>query len=151
MNIHPLALVSPAAQIGPGVRIGPFCVVEDDVVIGAGCQLASHVVVKDGTRLGPNNIVHEGAVLGGVPQHINKPKNPGRLLIGDGNTIREHVTMHRAIKAEAATCVGNHNFIMAGVHFAHRLQRRQQCDLRQQRAAGGPCDGRRPRSSSPAR
>ncbi len=119
VKIHPLALVSPAAQIGPGVSIGPFCVVEDDVVIGEGCHLASHVVVKDGTRLGPGNIIHEAAVLGGFPQHIHKPKHPGRLLIGEGNTIREHVTMHRAMKAEATTCVGNHNFIMAGVHIAH--------------------------------
>jgi UDP-N-acetylglucosamine acyltransferase len=119
VNIHPLALVSPAAQIGPGVRIGPFCVVEDDVVIGEGCQLASHVVVKDGTRLGPGNIIHEAAILGGYPQHIHKPKNPGSLLIGEGNTIREHATLHRAMKADAVTCVGNNNFIMAGVHVAH--------------------------------
>jgi UDP-N-acetylglucosamine acyltransferase len=119
VNIHPLALVSPAAHIGAGVRIGPYCVVEDDVVIGDGCQLASHVVVKDGTRLGPNNVIHEGAVLGGWPQHINKPKNPGRLDIGENNTIREHATLHRAMKGEAATCVGNNNFLMAGVHVAH--------------------------------
>lgn len=119
MNIHPLAIVSPSAQIGSDVVIGPFAVVEADVEIGAGCQLASHVVVKDGTRLGPGTVVHEGAILGGLPQHLNKPKHPGLLLIGANNTIREHATLHRAMKAEAATIIGDNNFLMAGVHVAH--------------------------------
>ena len=119
MNIHPLAIVSPEAEIGPNVSIGPFAVVERDVVIGAGSQLASHVVVKEGTRLGPNTAVHEAAILGGLPQHLNKPKHPGLLIIGANNTIREHATLHRAMKDEAATVIGDSNFIMAGVHIAH--------------------------------
>jgi UDP-N-acetylglucosamine acyltransferase len=119
VNIHPLAIVSPEAQIGPNVTIGPFAVVEGDVVIGPGCQLLSHVVVKDGTRLGPNTIVHEAAILGGFPQHLNKPKQPGLLIVGANNTIREHATLHRGMKAEAATIVGDNNFLMAGVHIAH--------------------------------
>ncbi len=119
MNIHPLAIVSPEAQIGPNVSIGPFAVVERDVVIGEGSELASHVVLKEGTRLGPNTAVHEAAILGGLPQHLNKPKHPGLLIIGANNTIREHATLHRAMKAEAATVIGDSNFIMAGVHIAH--------------------------------
>ena len=119
MNIHPLAIVSPSAQIGRDVSIGPFCVVEVDVVIGDGCQLASHVVVKDGTRLGPENVIHEGAVLGGLPQHVHKPDRPGQLLIGRGNTIRECVTIHRAMKAEGATAIGDQNYLMVGAHVAH--------------------------------
>ncbi len=119
MKIHPLAIVSPKAQISANVSIGPFSVVEADVTIGEGCELASHVVIKDGTRLGPHTVVHEAAILGGLPQHINKPKQPGLLLIGANNTIREHATLHRAMKAEAATIVGDGNFLMAGVHVAH--------------------------------
>jgi UDP-N-acetylglucosamine acyltransferase len=119
VNIHPLAIVSPKAQIAANVSIGPFSVVEADVTIGEGCELASHVVIKDGTRLGPRTVVHEAAILGGLPQHINKPKQPGLLLIGANNTIREHATLHRAMKAEAATIVGDGNFLMAGVHVAH--------------------------------
>ncbi len=119
MNIHPLAIVSPEAQLGPGVKVGPFCVIESDVVIGERCQLASHVIVKDGTRIGPDNVIHEAAIVGGLPQHINKPKDPGLLVIGSNNTIREHVTMHRAIKPDAVTSVGDNNFLMAGVHIAH--------------------------------
>lgn len=119
MNIHPSAIVSHEAQIGPNVTIGPFAVVEADVVIGEGCQLASHVVVKDGTRLGPNTIVHEAAILGGFPQHLNKPKRPGLLVIGANNTIREHAILHRAMKQGAATTLGDNNYLMGGVHIAH--------------------------------
>jgi UDP-N-acetylglucosamine acyltransferase len=101
------------------VCIGPFAVIEPDVAIGDECQLASHVVVKQGTTLGPRNRVFEGAVLGGLPQHIHPPDRPGELIIGADNTIREHVTIHRALTADVATRIGNHNLLMIGVHIAH--------------------------------
>lgn len=119
MNIHPLAIVSPEAQIGRDVCIGPFAVIESDVVIGDRCRLASHVVVKNGTRLGPDNEICEAAVLGGMPQHIQKPPHPGMLSLGSGNTIREQVTLHRAMKEDAATILGDNNYLMANTHVAH--------------------------------
>ncbi|HTQ39412.1 MAG TPA: acyl-ACP--UDP-N-acetylglucosamine O-acyltransferase [Pirellulales bacterium] len=119
MNIHPLAVVSPQAQIGRDVRIGPFAIVEDDVVVGEGCHLAGHVVVKSGSRLGPHNTVCESAVIGGLPQHVRCPEQTGLVLIGEGNTIREFVTVHRALKPEAATILGDGNYLMAGAHVAH--------------------------------
>ncbi len=119
MNIHPLAIVSPQAQIGRDVCIGPFSVVEADVMIGDGCRLEAHVVVKDGTRLGPGNTVHEGVVLGGLPQHVHKPDRPGLLQIGRGNTLREFVTIHRAMKDGFATTIGDGNYLMVGSHVAH--------------------------------
>ena len=119
MNIHPLAIVSPEAQIGRDVSIGPFSVIESDVVIGDRCSLASHVVVKNGTRLGPDNEIYESAVLGGLPQHIHKPEHPGLLVLGSGNTIREQVTLHRAMKEGSATVLGDSNYLMATAHVAH--------------------------------
>ena len=79
--------------------MGPFCVVEADVQIGDGCRLESHVVIKSGTRLGTANYVAEGVVLGGLPQHKRAMGNPGRLVIGNQNTLREHVTIHRGLTA----------------------------------------------------
>jgi UDP-N-acetylglucosamine acyltransferase len=120
--IHPLAVVDPQAVLGSDVRIGPFCVVEADVEIGDGCTLASHVVVKSGTTLGAENRVFDGAVLGGLPQHARMPEHPGRLIIGAGNVIREHCTLHRALHADQATRVGDQNLLMVGVHIAHDCQ-----------------------------
>lgn len=113
------SVISPVARIGQGVHIGPFCVIEPDVVIGDGCRLESRVAVRNGTRLGPDNRIFEGAVLGGPPQHVHMPEKPGLVLIGAGNTIRENVTIHRALDEAHTTVVGDNNLLMVNVHVAH--------------------------------
>jgi UDP-N-acetylglucosamine acyltransferase len=119
VNIHSHALVSPKAKIGCDVAIGPFSIVEADVEIGDGCNIASGVVIKSGTRLGPNNQVFDGAVLGGLPQHVRPPVRSGRLEIGANNTLREFVTLHRALHEGGTTTVGDNNLLMVGTHLAH--------------------------------
>lgn len=118
-QIHPQAAVSPRAEIGRNVAVGAFCVIEDRVVIGDDCRIGHHAVVKDGTTLGADNFVGEHAVLGGFPQHVHMPERPGKLIVGRGNTIRESVTMHRAMAEENATRIGDHNLFMCGAHVAH--------------------------------
>jgi UDP-N-acetylglucosamine acyltransferase len=119
VRIHPAAVVSPQAELGPDVIIHPFVVIEPETVIGDGCILESRVVIKQGTRLGNHNHVFEGAVLGGLPQHIRMPPQTGRLVIGDHNTIRENVTIHRGLEEGHATVIGDHNLLMVNVHVAH--------------------------------
>jgi UDP-N-acetylglucosamine acyltransferase len=119
VKIHQTAVVSPRAKIGQNVTIGPFSVIEDDVVIGDDCSLASHVIIRNGTTLGPNNRVFESAVLGGYPQHVNMPENPGSVIVGSGNTIRESSTIHRALKSDKTTTVGDNNLFMVNTHVAH--------------------------------
>jgi UDP-N-acetylglucosamine acyltransferase len=119
VNTHPLAVVSPQAMLGHGVSVAPFCIIEPGVVIGDHCTLASRVVIKSGTRLGSHNTVAEGSVLGGLPQHTRMPERLGQLVIGSHNTIRENCTLHRALHEDAATVVGDNNFLMVGTHVAH--------------------------------
>lgn len=119
MSIHPAAVVSPLAKIGQDVVVHPFCVIEAGASIGDGCILESRVVVKQGTTLGRNNHIYEGAILGGVPQHLRMPEEVGSLVIGDSNTIRENVTIHRGLEAGHATVLGDHNLLMVNVHIAH--------------------------------
>lgn len=119
MKIHPSAVVDPAAIIGDEVQIGPLSVIEGDVVIGDGCQILSRVVVKNGTTLGAKNTVCDGAVLGGLPQHVNVPERPGRLVVGAGNMIRENVTFHRAMEEDGETIIGDNNLFMVNAHVAH--------------------------------
>jgi UDP-N-acetylglucosamine acyltransferase len=119
VSIHPLAVVSPHAELGTGVRIGPFCVVEAGVVLGDGCHLAGRVTVKSGTVVGRDNLVLEGTVLGGMPQHVHMPEHPGTTEIGDGNVFRENCTVHRALEAGHVTRVGNRCLFMVGAHVAH--------------------------------
>jgi UDP-N-acetylglucosamine acyltransferase len=119
MRIHPLALVAPSARLGNHVQVGPFCVIEDDVTLGAGCVLESHVVIKSGTVLGDKNHIFEGAVVGGIPQHVNVPAEVGRVTIGSGNTIRENVTIHKAMQPDHRTVIGDHCLLMCNAHVAH--------------------------------
>ncbi|MEX2187384.1 MAG: acyl-ACP--UDP-N-acetylglucosamine O-acyltransferase [Pirellulales bacterium] len=119
MDIHPLASISPQAQLGHNVRVGPFAIVEDDVAIGDDCELAAHVVVKSGTTIGAANRVFEHTVIGGLPQHLRIPDRPGRVAIGSGNVLRENVTVHRALDADHATTIGDNCLLMVGAHVAH--------------------------------
>jgi UDP-N-acetylglucosamine acyltransferase len=119
VSIHPLAVVSPEARLGVGVTIGPFAVVEDGVVLGDFCKLAAGSVIKAGVTAGCHNDFGEHAVIGGAPQHVARPEAIGRIAIGDHNVFREHVTIHRAMKPDGLTTVGNANYVMAGAHFGH--------------------------------
>jgi len=118
-EIHPFAVVSPQADLGRDVSLGPFCVVEDGVKIGDRCRLAAHAVVKSGTTLGCDNQVCESAVLGGAPQHLRAGETLGDVRIGDGNTIRESVTIHRGLAEGEMTAVGDQNLLMVNAHVGH--------------------------------
>jgi UDP-N-acetylglucosamine acyltransferase len=119
MSIHPSAIVSPSSRIAADVQIGPFCIVEAGATIGSGCILEGRTIVKEGTTLGDNNHVFEGTILGGLPQHVHIPAQPGRVVIGSGNTIRENVTVHRALVPDHATVVGDNCLFMVNAHVAH--------------------------------
>jgi len=119
VSIHPLANVSPEARLGVGVSIGAFASVEADVELGDHCVVASGAIVKTGVRAGCHNEFCEHAVIGGAPQHAGRPQHIGRVVIGDNNVFREYVTIHRALKPETATTIGNSNYVMASAHFGH--------------------------------
>ena len=117
--IHPTAVVHPRAEVAPDVQVGPYAVIEEDVVIGSGCEIAAHVVIKRYTTMGERNRVFEHATIGGEPQDVKFRGERTRLVIGDGNLIRESVTIHRATGEGNATTIGSGNFLMVGVHIAH--------------------------------
>lgn len=118
-RIHPTAIIDPRSNIAADVSLGPYCVIEPDTTIGEGCHLASHIAVKSGTTLGKRNQIFEGAVLGGIPQHVKVDRHAGHLKIGDGNIIREHVTINTGLGESDCTVVGNNNMIMVNAHIAH--------------------------------
>ena len=119
-TIHPTALVSDKAQLGKGNEIGAFVVIEDDVVLGDNNILLPGVVVKSGTTLGNGNKLHEYAVIGGLPQDLGFDAAVSSYVnIGDNNTLREYVTVHRASQENEATKLGNENYLMNQVHLGH--------------------------------
>lgn len=121
--IHPTAIVSPGARVAPGVEIGAYSIVGEDVSIGEGSCIGPHVVLEGPMRIGRNNRIHQFASIGGPPQDKKYRGEATSIEIGDGNTIREYVTINRGTAQDAGvTRVGNDNWIMAYVHFAHDCQ-----------------------------
>lgn len=118
-RVHPTALVDPGAQLEEGVEIGPFCLVEGGTHIGKNTVLEANVVIKRGTHIGRDCRLMPGVVLGGEPQDMKFKGEDSFVRIGDGNTLREMVTIHRATGEGESTVIGNHNMLMAYVHFGH--------------------------------
>lgn len=120
MKIHPTAVIETGAQLDEAVEIGPYVCIGAEVEIGARTVVQSHAVIEGRVRLGTDNQVGHGTVIGGLPQDLSfKPGTPSRVEIGNGNVIREHVTIHRGTAEDSATRMGDNNFLMAGAHLGH--------------------------------
>lgn len=118
--IHPQAIVDPSAKIADDVSIGPFSVIGADVEIESGTTVASHVVINGPTKIGKDNEIFQFASIGEKPQDLKFDNDPTELIVGDRNTIREYVTLHRGTPSGGnVTKIGNDNLLMASVHVAH--------------------------------
>jgi UDP-N-acetylglucosamine acyltransferase len=112
--------IHPTTEIGEDVEIGPFSVIGPNCRIGDGCRLGNNVTLVTNTVLGMNNEIFPGAVLGADPQDKKYEGEPSWLLLGDGNTVREHVTINTGTRQGGGkTIVGSRNLLMAGCHVAH--------------------------------
>lgn len=120
MSIHPTAIIHDGARLGEGVSVGPWCIVGPRAVLGDRVSLQSSVVIQGHTEIGADSHVHPFAVLGGSPQHLAHKGEDTRLVVGERNQIREHVTMHTGtVKGGGVTTVGNDCLFMVGSHVAH--------------------------------
>ncbi len=118
--IDPTSIVHAKAQIGERVRIGPYCIVAEGVTIGDDCQLDSHVVIEGPTTIGNANRFFPFCVVGVQPQDLKFHGEKTILSIGSNNQFREYVNVHRGtLGGGGCTRVGDHNFLMVGVHVAH--------------------------------
>lgn len=121
-RIHPTAIVHPKAELAEDVEVGPYCVIGPNVAIDSGTTLGAHVVIEENTIIGKANHIGHGAILGAPPQDRKFKHERTYLRIGDGNLIREYVTLHRASGEEQATRIGSNCFLMAYVHIGHNCE-----------------------------
>ncbi|MDR3231097.1 MAG: acyl-ACP--UDP-N-acetylglucosamine O-acyltransferase [Synergistaceae bacterium] len=120
--IHPTAVVSPDAELGDDILIGPYCLVEAGTSIGSGTILKAYVSVRGAVSIGANCRICEYTCLGGEPQDHGYRGEKSSVRIGNGNVIRENVTINRATGEGCETVVGDDCFIMDGVHLAHNVR-----------------------------
>jgi UDP-N-acetylglucosamine acyltransferase len=116
-------VIEDGAKIGDGCEIGPFSIVGAGVTLGPRVTLKSHVVVTGDTEVGADTTIYSFAVIGEVPQDKKYQGETSRLIIGERNRIREHVTMNGGTEGGGGiTRVGNDGLFMAGCHIAHDAQ-----------------------------
>src|SRR3954463_5227672 len=121
--IHSTAIVDRGARLAGDVTVGPYSVIGPKVQIGEGTWIGAHVVLDGRLRIGRNNKIFHFSSLGAPPQDKKYAGEDTGVEIGDDNTIREYVTINRGTALDAGvTRLGNENWIMAYVHFAHDCQ-----------------------------
>ena len=130
MNIHSSAVIAEGARIPKSCTIGPFCTIGPEVDLGEDCTLISHVVIDGRTRVGAKNIFYPFGCIGMAPQDLKYRGEPTETVIGDGNTIRECVTISRGTTGGGGiTRLGSGNLLMAYVHIGHDSQVGSHCIL----------------------
>lgn len=118
--IDPRAIIDPSATIGANVEIGPWTMIGPNVVIGDNTVVSSHVIIKGPTVIGTNNRIFQFSTIGEDTPDLKYKGEPTRLVIGDNNTIREGVTLHRGtVQDRGETTIGDNNLLMAYVHVGH--------------------------------
>jgi UDP-N-acetylglucosamine acyltransferase len=121
--IHATAIVHRGARLAADVEVGPYSVIGEHVEVGAGSLIGSHVVLDGHTRIGQRNTIWHFVSIGAPPQDKKYKNEPTGVEIGDRNTFREFCTINRGTVQDAGvTRIGNDNWIMAYVHFAHDCQ-----------------------------
>ena len=137
-QIHSTAILEGNISLADDVVIGPHCVLRGEITIGAGTSIIGNAYLTGTLVMGERNTVYPFACIGFAAQDINYPVDqcePG-IFIGDDNTFRESVTVHRAT-LDLPTTIGNHNFLMTTAHVGHDCQIGNNVTLVTDSALGG--------------
>ena len=85
------------------------------------------VFLKDNVRIVGNTTIgtaeiffFSNSVIGEIPQDKKYYGENTKLIIGDGNTFREFVTINTGtLSGGGKTIIGSNNWVMSYVHIAH--------------------------------
>lgn len=118
--IHKTAIIDAKAELDAGVEIGPYCIIGPQVKIAKNTKLAPHVVIDGWTKIGEGCRIFQFASLGAIPQDLKYKGEESWVILGNNNTIREFVTIHRGTaQSGGKTIMGDNNLLMAYSHVAH--------------------------------
>ena len=118
--IHKTAIIDRNAKISSNVRIGAYTVIGPNVEINDGTTIHSQVSIMGNTIIGKENIIYPFASIGNDPQDLKFNGEQTKLIIGDNNKIREHVTINPGtVSGGSKTIIGNNCLLMISSHIAH--------------------------------
>jgi UDP-N-acetylglucosamine acyltransferase len=119
-RLHSTAIIDPRAELDSNAEVGPYSVIGAGVRIGKGTVIHSHASIQGRTTIGDNNHIFPFATIGSVPQDLKYRGEPSELVIGNGNTIREYVSLNPGTTGGGMiTRVGDQNLLMMYCHIAH--------------------------------
>ena len=120
--IHKTAIIDSKAKLGKNVRIGPYCVIGPNVEIGENTVIQSHVNISGNVKIGKKNKIYPFVSIND-PQDLKYAGEQTELIIGDGNKIREYVTINPGTAGGGSkTVIGNNCLFMISSHIAHDCQ-----------------------------
>jgi len=118
--IHTSVVISKNTKVGKNVKIGPFCNIGEFVELEDNIEIFSNVHIEGNTKIGKGTKIFPFASLGTAPQDLKYSNEPNSLIIGENNTIREHVTINPGTKGGGGkTIIGNNCLFMISSHVAH--------------------------------
>jgi UDP-N-acetylglucosamine acyltransferase len=118
--IHKTAIVDPKAKISSNVNIGAYTIIGPNVEIGEDTEINSHVSIAGHTKIGKKNKIYPFASIGNNPQDLKYKGEKSTLEIGNGNTIREYVSINPGTDGGGGlTRIGNNCLFMVSSHVAH--------------------------------
>ena len=118
--IHKTTIIDSKAKIAKNVKIGPYCVIGPKVEINENTIIHSHVNIAGKTIIGKENKIYPFSSIGNHPQDLKYNDEDTDLIIGDGNTIREYVTINPGtVGGGGKTIIGNKCLFMISSHVAH--------------------------------
>jgi UDP-N-acetylglucosamine acyltransferase len=140
-RIDPSARVARGAELADDVRVGAYAVVGPHVRVGRGSSIGPHAVVDGHTTLGERNRIFSFASVGAPPQDRKYGGEPSTLTLGDGNIVREYVSINPGTTAGGMTTrIGNGCLLMVSAHVAHDCSVANHVILANGAALGGHCE-----------
>ena len=118
MKIHPTAIVDASVRLADDVEVGPYCIIGAGVTVAARTRFLAHVFVEGITTIGEENVFYPYSTVGVASQDKKYHGEQCALEIGNRNTVREFVSIHRGTAGGGGvTRIGNDNWIMTQVHI----------------------------------
>lgn len=122
-NIHSTAIIDDSVKLGKNNSIGAYTVISGDVELGDNNIIHNHVNITatGSTKIGDNNEIFPFSSIGTAPQDLKFDRSEKTFLeIGNGNKIREHVTINPGTTQDnSLTKIGNNCLFMMASHIAH--------------------------------
>ncbi len=116
--IHKTAVIDKSAVIEENVEIGPYTIIGPDTTIKSGTKIHGQCVIEY-SEIGHNCEIFNFSSVGKRPQDLKYQGEKTKVVVGDGTTIREGVTLNRGTAAAGHTLVGKNCLLMACAHIAH--------------------------------